>query len=191
MNKIVLPLIKENRISKLTDILSIFDEYPYNREKQSECILKLYPNKIAKSVFRGMAIPSLRYLGLIVGYDNLIRLSANGRIIREAYLKSDQELRRAWRAIIYELDNNNFGFMRVIRSQSDLGIIKNKLEPSIKGPSEKQVIERINRWLRMLCDSRLIIEKDGQIMLNYKTMGKAADDINANDKKKLFIVSSL
>lgn len=187
MNKIVLPLIKENRISKLTDILSIFDEYPYNREKQSECILKLYPNKIAKSVFRGMAIPSLRYLGLIVGYDNLIRLSANGRIIREAYLKSDQELRRAWRAIIYELDNNNFGFMRVIRSQSDLGIIKNKLEPSIKGPSEKQVIERINRWLRMLCDSRLIIEKDGQIMLNYKTMGKAADDINANDKKKLFI----
>jgi hypothetical protein len=186
MNKVILPLIKENRISKLTDILNIFDKYPYNRENQSESILKLYPNKIAKSVFRGMAIPSLRYLGLIVGYDNLIRISANGKIIIEAYSKSDEELFRAWRAIIYELDNNSFGFIRVIRKRSDLYKIRNELAHSIKGPSEKQVIERINRWLRILCDSRLIIEEDGQISLNYKTLERAIDDTNANDKKRLF-----
>jgi len=185
MKETVLPLIKENRIGKLTEILRIFDKNPYNREKQVESVLRLYPNKIAKSVFRGMAIPSLRYLGLIIGYDNLIRLSANGRILLKAESRNKNELFRAWQAILYELDNK-FGFIRAVDGQSDLSILKNRLARSVSGPSDRQVIERINKWLRMLLDSQLLMKKNGKVTANRVLIRRAKLDTLALQKKSRF-----
>lgn len=186
MKKKELPLIKENRIEKLTQVLGIFDKYPYNREKQSENVLKLYPNKIEKSVFRGMAIPSLRYLGLIIGYENLIRLSANGRILIEAKKRSNQQLLRAWSAIILELDQNRFGFTNTIRKGASQEIIRNKLVRLVAGPSEKQINERVKRWLKILIDSKLLDEVKGNVKPNLRNLEKARRDIQPIGKKKEF-----
>ena len=106
-----IPLIKENRIERLTEVLNIFNKYPYDRDMQKDSILELYPNKSEKSVFRGMVIPSLRYLGLIIGYENFIRLSANGKIILEGEKKGKKEKLRIWRALILELDLIKFEFL--------------------------------------------------------------------------------
>jgi len=186
MKKKELPLIKENRIEKLTQVLGIFDKYPYNREKQSEHVLKLYPNKIEKSVFRGMVIPSLRYMGLIIGYENLIRLSANGRILIEAKKRNNQELLRAWRAIVLELDHDKFGFMNIIGKGANQGIIRTKLARLVVGPSEKQIDERIKRWLKILINSKLLDEIKGNVMPNLRNLDKARHDIQPMGKKKEF-----
>ena len=59
-----MPLIKEFRIARILACLNCFACHPFDRNKQRECILSLYPGKTEKSVFRGMVIPSLRRLGL-------------------------------------------------------------------------------------------------------------------------------
>jgi hypothetical protein len=186
MKKRVLPLIKENRIDRLTEVLSIFDKFPYDREKQSEHILSLYLNKTAKSVFRGMAIPSLRYMGLIIGYENLIRLSANGRILVKAKKRGTAELLRAWRAIILELDINKFGFMSLIKKEKSLNSFENRLAMVIEGPNQKQIRERIKRWMKILFDSRLLSEADKKIRININNLKRAKNDLRFSDKKSKF-----
>jgi len=112
-----IPLIKEYRIQKLTKCLECFDKFAYHREKQRDCVLELYPNTDnktlehrEKSIFRGMVIPSLRYLGLIIGFGDIIKPSANGKLIIESQF--DNELyERCWRAIICEIDKRTFNFL--------------------------------------------------------------------------------
>ena len=81
MKKRVIPLIKEHRIQKLFQVLDCFERFPFNRDSLRECVLQLYEDKEEKSIFRGMVIPSLRHMGLILGYDEDLRLSANGNLI--------------------------------------------------------------------------------------------------------------
>jgi len=183
-----IPLIKENRIERLTEVLRIFNKFPYDREKQKEFILKLYPGKSEKSVFRGMVIPSLRYLGLIIGYENFIRLSANGRIILEGEKKSRNEKLRIWRAIIVELDSNKFGFLKKLKDKKSANkkiLIENLLQ-TIEGPVKKQILERINRWFRILIDSKLVKSEEKGLILNKKEIRLAEEDLNFKNKKNAF-----
>lgn len=183
-----IPLIKENRLGKLTEVLRIFNKFPYDREKQKEFILKLYPHKSEKSVFRGMVIPSLRYLGLILGYENFIRLSANGSIILEGEKKSGKEKLRIWRAIILELDSNKFGFLKKLKdkkSTNKKALVENLLQ-TIEGSSQKQITERINKWLRILTDSKLVISEEKDLILDKKKIGLTEDDLSVKNKKNVF-----
>ena len=183
-----IPLIKENRLERLTEVLRIFNKFPYDREKQKEFILKLYPNKSEKSVFRGMVIPSLRYLGLILGYENFIRLSANGSIILEGEKKSGKEKLRIWRAIILELDSNKFGFLKKLKDKKSTNkkvLVENLLQ-TIEGPAQKQIAERINRWLRILIDSKLVISEEKDLILDKKRLGLTEEDLSVKNKKNAF-----
>lgn len=115
-----IPLIKEYRINKLKACLRCIDDHPFNRDKQKDCILNLYPGKSEKSVFRGMIIPSLRHLGLILGYRGFIRVSANGKIITESKILSDELHQRVLRAVMYEIDQNKFKLINFFfRRRSD------------------------------------------------------------------------
>ena len=183
-----IPLIKENRLGKLTEVLRNFNKFPYDREKQKEFILKLYPHKSEKSVFRGMVIPSLRYLGLILGYENFIRLSANGSIILEGEKKSGKEKLRIWRAIILELDSNKFGFLKKLKDKKSTNkkvLVENLLQ-TIEGSSQKQITERINKWLRILTDSKLVISEEKDLILDKKKIGLTEDDLSVKNKKNMF-----
>ncbi len=145
MKKKVIPLIKEYRIQKLFKVMGCFEQYPFNRDGLRECILKLYQDKEEKSIFRGMVIPSLRHLGLILGYDEDLRLSANGNLIVIARKKSAEEGLRVFRAILTEIDDLDIKILKMIAKKNiDFDALKQSLIIKIEAPSEKQARERIN-----------------------------------------------
>jgi len=183
-----IPLIKEYRISKLKECLECIDKFAYNREKQRDCVLDLYPNKMKKSlehreksIFRGMVIPSLRYLGLIIGFGDIIKPSANGKLIIEDQF-SNRLHERCCRAIIYEIDYKIFNFLTIIKqhrySKNALIMI---LSERIIGPSDKQKKERIEKWLSILRQVGLT-EHSGDISINKTNYKQVLSDINPNLK---------
>jgi len=174
-----IPSIKEYRVDKLKRCLKCIDKYSFNRDAQKECILNLYLNKSEKSVFRGMVIPSLRHLGLIVGYGDFLRVSASGKLIIESELTSKNLHQRVLRAVIYEIDQNIFRFIDVLKN-NDLITTQNFLQimnTVIDAPSEKQKRERINHWLLVLKKVELINYDAQNITLNQSKYNQTLSDV--------------
>jgi len=183
-----IPLIKEYRIQRLTKCLECFDKFAYHREKQRDCVLKLYPNKSnktlehqEKSIFRGMVIPSLRYMGLIIGFGDLIKPSANGKLIVESQF--DNELyERCWRAVIFEIDRRLFNFLGIIKQRrfSNNNLIE-VLSGQIEGASFRQKKERIEKWLSILHQAGLI-DLSANVSINEDNYKQVLLDINPDLK---------
>lgn len=184
-----IPLIKEHRVPKLIEALKCIDYYPYDREKQRACILKLYPDKTEKSVFRGMIIPTLRYLGLILGFGKAIRLSSNGKLIAEAEKRGGKKKSlEVARAVFLKVDKRKFGFIELIKRNSNIAekdfisLICQKLEDMPKKRKE----ERIRRWLRVLRGCELIKFKEGKYIMHKKNYEKTEKELNARSKYRFF-----
>jgi len=184
-----IPLIKENRVDKLVEALKCIDSHPYDREKQRNCILKLYESKSEKSVFRGMIIPTLRYLGLIIGFGKAIRLSSNAKMILEGLKISQEEALRIRRAVFLEVDKSKFGFIEIIKTNSDitkksLGML---IQPQLGRPNQKQMEERVKRWLNVLLDNELVGLKEGKyITLLRENHEQAEKELAIQEKRTLF-----
>lgn len=190
------PLIKENRIEMLIKNMNCIDKHAFNREAQRECILSLYPNKSEKSVFRGMVIPSLRHLGFIVGYSDLIRLSANGKLLLDSKQQGNKEFNRVLRDVFLEIDRDKFKFIGEIKNL----ILKNNkltqdhfmqiMSKKLKSPSQKQTEERIKKWLKILEQCGLLKKKKDNISINihlvYRNWEQAEKDLNWQAKLSLF-----
>ena len=185
-----IPLIKEYRIDLIEKCLECIERYAYNRDKQKTCVLNLYPNKKNrsleerdKSVFRGMVVLSLRHLGLILGYENAIRLSANGKLIVES--KSINQLlhNRVRRAVIYEIDETIFNFVNTITSNtlSLLVDFYRVLSEKIDAPSQKQKKERISHWISILKQVELIDYSSKEIFINEANLNQTLHDMNVKN----------
>jgi len=184
-----IPLIKEYRVDKLKNCLKYIDMYSFNRDKQKEFILSLYPDKKnkdpehkEKSVFRGMVIPSLRHLGLIVGYGDLLRTSANGKLIIESELTSKNLHQRVLKAVIYEIDQNIFQFIDVLRENDSINIQNFLQLMNITAPSEKQKKERISHWFSILKEVELINYDAKNIILNEHKYNQILSDVDVDNK---------
>ena len=174
-----MPLIKEYRVDMIRECLRCLDEHPFERDRQKECILSLYPNKEdkslehrEKSIFRGMVIPSLRSLGLIVGYGDYIRSSANGRLIVESKSMGDEIHQRVLRTVVLEIDKNWFKLVEVLLQKVTVSVQDaiNLLDVDNHLP-ERQRRERVKKWCSVLEQVGLIIDDGGQISIessNYK-----------------------
>jgi sugar-specific transcriptional regulator TrmB len=187
MKEKVIPLIKEYRIQKLFEVLDCFEGYPFNRDSLRECILQLYKGKEEKSVFRGMVIPSLRHLGLILGYDEDLRLSANGNLIVIAQKKSEKDGLRVFRAILTEIDDVDIKILKIIaKERIAFECLKQRLIEEIDAPSEKQARERINHWVSMLLDTGLLVKKNEKIDIARKILSQGEKDLDISTKKDKF-----
>jgi hypothetical protein len=183
-------MIKENRIEKIVGCLQCIDKHAYNRERFRECVLQLYPpGKSEKSVFRGMVIPTLRHLGLILGYAEFIRVSANGKLILKSKEFGEEEFKRVLRASFLEIDNQLFKFISELEKMSVYQVsedtfLENMVERS-EGVSIKQKIERIKRWLKVLeqCD---LIKTKKNISILFENLIQAKSDLNLEKKEKIF-----
>ncbi|MFQ5769004.1 MAG: hypothetical protein ACE5HX_00605 [bacterium] len=192
MNSKKIPLIKEYRVDKLKECIRCIDRYAFHRDKQKECVLNLYPNNGKslehrdKSIFRGMIIPSLRYLGLIVGYGDSLKVSANGKLIIESQLIDKELHNRASRAVFYELDKIIFHFIEKIIESFNL----NKAEffediySSMGDISDAQKKERANKWLSILNQVELIKYSSQKIARNQGNLDQTLEDIDVNLKEK-------
>jgi hypothetical protein len=187
--KYLIPLIKEHRVSKLIDAMECIEKYPFNRLMQRECVLSLYPGKTEKSVFRGMVVPSLRIMGLIIGFGDAIRLSSNGKLILEGNKKNREEAYRVARAVFLEIDKKVFHFIQQIKQhqsipeeQQLIEVISQKMEALSKPQKE----ERIKRWLEILKGCGLVKSVNGKISLENKAYEDAEKDLKIDLKRPFF-----
>lgn len=189
MKKKVIPLIKEYRIQKLFKVMNCFEQYPFNRDGLRECILQLYQGKEEKSIFRGMVIPSLRHLGFILGYDEDLRLSANGTLIVIARKKSEKEGLRVFRTVLTEIDDAEIKILKTIAEKNiDFDTLKRHLieNEKIEAPSEKQARERINHWVSMLLETGLLVEENKKIDIVKEILPQLQTDLDVGNKKDKF-----
>ena len=168
-----IPLIKEYRITNLRNSLRCFETNKFDRIAQRKCVLKNYDHSsndishLDKSIFRGMVIPSLRSLGLIYGDGDSIKVSSNGKIIIDS--EGSEELHsRVLRSVLYEIDQRIFNFIPLLiklRFPS-----KELFTKSFASRNASDVTsplkERINKWLSLLEESKLIKAKEGIISIN-------------------------
>jgi hypothetical protein len=185
-----IPLLKETHIDNIVGCLECVKAYPYNREKQKECILKIYPEKSEKSVFRGMVIPTLRKTGLILGFEKFIRISANGSLLVASKRKSEALHARTKQALVLDIDRQKFGFVQKLRHFSSAGKsisgkqYKELLASEITSSSIKQSMERVDRWIRILKQVGLLTEnKHEPISINMPIYKQALVDLTADDLK--------
>jgi hypothetical protein len=181
-----IPVLKAwNRIFELVACVA---DNPYNRDRLRDAILELYPGRTEKSVFRGMAIPTLRRLGLIVGFADLIRLSANGKLVNAAHKMSVQLGKRALGTIVYEIDRAEFGFLQEIANdqQWKAAHIVEHFLPKVSAPSQASARERVTDWLGLLGYCDLVTEQAHIISLNHQMAKQVSKDASPNEKSRLF-----
>jgi hypothetical protein len=182
--------------NRIFDLLECVGRNEYNRDGFRDAVLALYPpDKSEKSVFRGMAIPTLRRLGLIVGYEDIIRLSANGALVRQAYNESEEEGFRALRAIQYEIDSNEkIGFFKKVEASPvrKADFVGSLMEANQFVDREGKLLdgsslrERVTDWLGFLFYSRLVCIEDEYLRVDTSTAEQVREDTEAEVKKAVF-----
>lgn len=185
-----IPLIKENHVEKIIECLQCIDKHAYDREKIRDCVLELYPGKTEKSVFRGMVIPTLRDLGLIVGYGEFIRVSANGKLMLRSQDFGKYEFKRILRAVFLEIDNSLFKFILELEKLGKYRVLYNKflnnMIKKIEGPNRKQKKERIDRWWKMVEQCELVTPKSKTISILSKNLSQAKKELEFRKKRRFF-----
>jgi hypothetical protein len=184
-----IPLIKEYRIGRIRSCLECISEYPFDRAKQRECILALYPDKEGKSpehreksIFRGMVIPSLRSLGFIIGYGDYIKLSANARLIIESKAMDDKIHQKALRVVILEIDKEIFHFLDILIRNAPIST-ECFLDLLDAGRvSERQKKERFNKWCSILEQVGLLAGDDMQLAMDVPKYEEALLDMDFRQK---------
>jgi hypothetical protein len=151
----------------------------------------LYPKKDEKSVFRGMVIPTLRQLGLILGRDNAIRLSANGMLIVVAQDRNNQEMMRVSRVVVDEIDRDKFSFLQILRRYTPgHGIAEDEFVHNVgsayRNAGHAPIRERVRRWLRLLVDVGLVMEKDGMFARHENSINAVRSEVGRADDIKVF-----
>ena len=166
MNK-NLPVIKEYRLDRLTKCLECIGKFESNRVNQRNCILSHYSNDKnsdiehrEKSIFRGMVLSSLRILRLILGKADMIKLSANGKLIVISYNTNLDLYDRVISLIIFELDCDLFNLLSYI-VESKKTVYKKEIYQKLKdimvGISDTQKTERLDKWISILKQAKLIL----------------------------------
>jgi len=181
-----IPPIKEDRLQVILKILECMCDNKFNRDKMRQCILCLYPNKSEKSVFRGIAIPTLRRLGLIVGYDEYIRPSANGRLLLKS--KYNKRLHKdTIKTVFWEIDNSLFRFINTLKKLNSKMIPFLHFEKDVEGTEEYK-----KRWLKILSKCGLIKLTEEKkwayrkISLKKDAVSLAENNLDHRKKKRFF-----
>lgn len=172
------PLIKENRISRLTSSLECLHEYQYDREKQKNCVLKLYNSHSEKGVFRGMIITTLGMLGLIIGSGHVITPSENGYLLLKSNKIANQFYFDTARSVFYEIDYSKFAFLEIIGSKetttfSDLASTIADRKSGDKY-SNSSAMERARRWVNLL-GSLDFVDINGEVISINKGVVKRTE----------------
>jgi hypothetical protein len=183
----VIPIIKERRIEYIIKSLRCFDENPFNREMQKNCILRIYKGSNEQTAFRGIAVQTLRKLGLIVGYGETIRLTSNAKIIIDS--EKFSMTKQVTRSVVMEIDSKKFSFIELIRTDKakTFSRLLSYLQKKNESISVKSLHERAKSWLDILSDVDLIdSRKSGIIKLNEINFNKATQDLSVNEKIPFF-----
>ena len=180
---------------RIFELLECINDHPYDRDGFQEAVLKLYPGKSPKSVFRGMAVPTLRSLGFIVGYADVIRISANGALIHAACQEGTSEGLRALRAVLLEMDDE-IGILSYLEDKPAIPIqvliddwtlkvaISDSRVTHKPKARNRAARERIRDWVNFLAFAELLYTSGQAIRTDAMRLTQARNDIDASVPEK-------
>lgn len=182
---------------RIFELLECINDHPYDRDGFQEAVLRLYEGKSPKSVFRGMAIPTLRRLGFIVGYGDVIRISANGALVHRAHQVSKPVGLRALRAVLMEIDEG-IGLLSYLEDKTIVPFqsLMDEWTPEVK-ISDRRVThkpearsraarERIRDWVDFLAFAQLLFNDGQSVLVDADHLEQARHDTDASDKLEYF-----
>jgi hypothetical protein len=193
MTKKTLPVLKAWK--RIFELLECINDHPYNRDGFQEAVLKLYADKSSKSVFRGMAIPTLRRLGFIVGYADVIRISANGALVHTARQESKSEGLRALRAVLLEMDDE-IGLLSYLENKPAVPIqdliddwtprvyISDSRVAHKPEARNRAARERLLDWVNFLTFAELLYSSGQNVRVDAGCLTRTRNDIDANTSEK-------
>ena len=182
-----MPVLKAS-CHKIFALLRCVHDYPFDRDGLREAVLDLYPGRDEKSVFRGMVIPTLRRLGLIIGYEQSIRLSANGTLIVTALGNSESQGLRVLQAVLLEIDQATAHFTEELKQIGAIAVeqFQDAQVPKIEAPSRNQSIERVRDWIAYLSYAGLVCVQDNHLRVNSNNFRQAQADLEVTGKHDFF-----
>jgi hypothetical protein len=193
MTKKTLPVLKAWK--RTFELLECINDHPYNRDGFQEAVLKLYADKSSKSVFRGMAIPTLRRLGFIVGYADVIRISANGALVHTARQEFKSEGLRALRAVLLEMDDE-IGLLSYLENKPAVPIqdliddwtprvyISDSRVAHKPEARNRAARERLLDWVNFLTFAELLYSSGQNVRVDAGCLTRTRNDIDANTSEK-------
>lgn len=193
MTKATLPVLKAWK--RIFELLECINDHPYDRDGFQEAVLRLYEGKSPKSVFRGMSVPTLRRLGFIVGYADVIRISANGALVHTARQESKSEGLRALRAVLLEMDDQ-IGLLSYLENKSAIpiqGLIDDwtpRVDISDSRVAHKPKArnraarERLLDWVNFLTFAELLYSSGQNVRVDARRLTQTRNDVDANTSEK-------
>lgn len=182
--------------NRIFDLLKCIHDNPYNRGGFEESVLALYNSEYSKSVFRGMAIPTLRNLGFILGFGDNIRISANGNLVYDVdTIVNREEGLRALRAILVEFDEK-IGVLAFLLQKSayhieelmkelSQEIVIDDTRTSNKPQSQQRAAnERLRDWINFLGFSELLYNHGKNVLLDENHFNGAKQDLDTSVEVK-------
>lgn len=163
--------------------VQILYHYGENRNELREHVLSMFNSTDQKSVFRGMYVPTMRALGLTLGFGQEIRCSSNGRLLFEAYSKSNDEGKRVLGKLLVEIDEGNYAIVYFLRERlvtehkSIVEFITSKdTSLGLTPLSYKVTSERARKFLRYLAEGQVVKQHDSQYTLDEAGYQRAKAD---------------
>ena len=185
--KVSIPVLKAG--SRIFELLGCVADNAYNREGFEIAVLDLYGSAYSKSVFRGMAVPTLRNLGFIVGYGDLIRISANGALVHVARQVDLSEGLRALRALLVEMDAD-IGMLDYLRDAATVTLeslvaewserieLSDRRVANRRPARNRAARERILDWVGFLAFAELVYRDKHGVRLDAARAQEAVQDVN-------------
>jgi hypothetical protein len=138
----------------LFDVVLALRDHEFDRDGFKDSVLALFPEKEEKSVFRGMAIPSLRTLGLLIGFEQETHLSSDGALVAEASISNSFPASEPIRLLLREIEferNLSAVWHKDDLTQEYIRQSYAKVEQGDTADIPKgDFTGRINRWLNYL-----------------------------------------
>lgn len=163
--------------------VQILYHYGENRNELREHVLSMFNSTDQKSVFRGMYVPTMRALGLTLGFGQEIRCSSNGRLLFEAYSKRNDEGKRVLGKLLVEIDERNHAIVYFLRERlvtehkSIVEFITSKdISFGLTPLSSKVISERARKFLRYLAEGQVVKQHDSQYALDEAGYQQAKAD---------------
>jgi hypothetical protein len=198
--KINIPVLKAWR--RVFELIECIHDHPYDREGFQYAVLDLYGgDKSSKSVFRGMTIPTLRNLGLIVGYGDNIHESANGALLYAANAAGQLDRMRALRAILIEIDNENIGVSSDLLTEQSTFALEDFVKrwmPKVNITDNRTISnpiaqaraarERVLDWINFLTFAELLYNQHDNLRIDIEKFSQAKQDLDYQiaEKKENF-----
>lgn len=154
----------------LLNVVLALKKHEYDRDGFRDAVLEIFPGKEEKSVFRGMAIPSLRTLGLLVGFELETHLSSDGALVAADHDPKAPKTNEPMRLLLREIEVERGLHSAWTSENLSIAAIRDAFarvdSDDDKSSPKGDFLGRVNRWVNYLEYFGIIFKEGNRLRRN-------------------------